>query len=334
MNTQEINHLISNLTFNGVLTVINKTVFVNLDWLTSRDYQSQGINELLYCIGQYQKHTIVFLIRDGVNCPLTGLEQVIKTIINNLKLDCNTCYIYSYHDLEIDNATFIELDVVQMWCFNVAQIINLPISRPALCDKKFAALFGRHDVYRLKFFRHLHENYKNDSLLSYNATAASWNHRFAPEFNDDKKWYDLNCPVLLDFEKSSGWVPFQDSLSNIHKHYHTYFAEIVCETDLYSNKFFTEKTLKNFHLGKPFLLFAGSGSLDYLKSKGFQTFGSFINEDYDSINCPRSRYLAIIQEIDRLAKISKFDLQTILHKLEPVLIHNRQRFRELASGKK
>jgi len=334
MNTQEISHLISNLKFDGVLVVVGKIVFVNLDWLTNRDYQSQGVNELLYCIGQYQDHTIVFLIRDGVNCRLTGLRQVIETVIVNLKLDCNTCYIYGYQDLEIDNTTFIEFDAVQMWCFNVAQIINLPIARPVLCGKKFAALFGRHDMYRLKFFRHLYENYKNDSVLSYNSTRASWNYRFATEFDDDKKWHDLNCPVLLDFEKSSGWVPFQDSLSNIHKHYHTYFAEIVCETDFYSNRFFTEKTLKNFHLGKPFLLFAGSGSLDYLKSRGFQTFGSYINEEYDTIDCPRSRYLAIIKEIDRLAEMSKFDLQTMLHKLEPVFIHNRQRFRELAFGKK
>jgi hypothetical protein len=334
MNMQQINQLISNSNFDNVITVINNLVFVNLDWLTNRDYQNQGVSELLYSVGQYRNHIFVFLIRDGVNVKLTGLEHVIKTVITNMNLNLDSCFIYSYQDLEIENSTFIEVDAIQMWCSNVAQIINLPIARPELCGKKFAALFGRHDMYRLKFFRHLYENYKNDSILSYNSTRAAWNYRFTTEFDDDKKWHDLNCPVLLDFEKSSGWVPFQNSLSNIHKHYHTYFAEIVCETDFYSNRFFTEKTLKNFHLGKPFLLFAGSGSLDYLKSRGFQTFGSYINEEYDTIDCPRSRYLAIIQEIDRLAKKSKFDLQTILYNLQPVFEHNKQRFRELAFDKK
>jgi hypothetical protein len=334
MNTQEINQLISNSNFNNVITVIDNFVFVNLDWLTNRNYQNQGINELLYSVGQYRDHVFVFLIRDGVNCQLTGLEYVIRTIITNMNLDQDTCFVYSYQNLEIENTTFIELDVIQMWCSNIQQVINLSMSKPHYCGKKFAGLFGRHDMYRLKFFRHLYQNYKNESVLSYNATSAVWNHRFTQDFDDDKKWHELNCPVLLDFEQSSGWVPFQNSLENMHKHYHTYFIEIVCETDFYYNKFFTEKTLKNFHLGKPFLLFAGPGSLDYLKFRGFETFSEHINEEYDTINCPRARYNTIIQEIDRLAQLSNFDLQTILHKLQPIFDHNRRRFMELASGRK
>jgi hypothetical protein len=333
MNTQEINQLISNSNFDNVLTAIDRYVFVNLDWLTERNYQSQGVNELIFLTSQYTDRIFVFLIRDGVNCRLTGLDYAIKLIINNLKLSSDTCYIYGYDDLEIPNTTFIRLDAVQMWCYNVNQIINLPISKP-FCGKKFVGLFGRHDLYRLKFFRHLYDNYKQDSILSYNATRAAWNYRFAETyFDDDKKWYEKNCPVLLDFDQASGWVPFQDSLANISKHYHNYFVEIVCETDTYSNRFFTEKTLKNFHLGKPFLLFSGPGSLEYLKSRGFLTFEPYINEHYDTINCPHTRYLTIIDEIDRLAQLPIFDLQTILHKLAPVFEHNKIRFRNLALGK-
>ena len=333
MNTQEINQLISNSNFDSVLVVIDKYVFVNLDWLTNRGYQSQGVNELIFLAGQYTDCTFVFLIRDGVNCRLTGLEYVIKTIINNLKLTSDTCYIYGYDDLEIPNSTFIELDAIQMWCHNINQIINVPMSNP-FCGKKFAGLFGRHDLYRFKFFRHLYDNYKQDSILSYNATKAVWNYRFAETyFDDDQQWYEKNCPVLLDFEKASGWVPFQDSLANISKHYHTYFVEIVCETDIYSNKFFTEKSLKNFHLGKPFLLFSGPGSLEYLKSRGFLTFEPYINEHYDTINCPYIRHQAIINEIDRLAQLSIFELQTMLHQLAPIFEHNRIRFRNLLLGR-
>lgn len=333
MNTQEINQLISNSNFDRVITVIDRCVFVNLDYLTNRDYQNQGINELIFLTGQYTEHIFIFLIRDGVNCRLTGLEYAIKEIIHNLKLTADTCYVYGYDDLEIANTTFIRFDVVQMWCYNVNQIINLPVSK-SFCGKKFAGLFGRHDLYRLKFFRHLYDNYRQDSILSYNATSAAWNYRFAePYFDDDKKWYEKNCPILLDFEKASGWVPFQNSLAHIGKHYHTYFVEIVCETDIYSNKFFTEKTLKNFHLGKPFLLFSGPGSLEYLKSRGFLTFEPYINEHYDTIDCVYARHRAIIDEIDRLAQLPFFDLQTILHNLAPVFNHNKIRCRDLALGK-
>lgn len=331
MHTHQIKQLISNLNFEKVVTLVENFVFVNLDWLTNREYQNQGVNELLYVLGQYKNKIFVFLIRDGVNCKYTGLNNLISTTIKNLNLNQDTCYIYSYENLEINDTTFIELDAIQMWCSNIGQHLNLPLSRP-FCNKKFAGLFGRHDIYRLKFFKHLYDNYKQDSILSYNATKATWYYRFEQDFDHDKQWYNENCPVLLDFEKASGWVPFQDSLANIGKYYNTYFVEIVCETDIYSNRFFTEKSLKNFHLGKPFLLFSGPGSLEHLRSKGFLTFDPFINEHYDIIDCPNARYHAIINEIDRLAQLSNFDLQTMLHQLTPIFEHNRRKFNQLKLG--
>lgn len=307
-------------------------VFVNLDWLTNRDYQSQGINELIFSAGRYTNHVFVFLIRDGVNCKFTGLNFAIESIVKNLNLDQHTCFVYSYEDLRVKNTTFIELDAVQMWCSNVSQSADLPLSH-ARCTKKFAGLFGRHDLYRLKIFRHLYENYQHDSVLSYNSTLANWNSRFAADFDDDRQWYEKHCPVLLDFESPRGWVPFQDSLSTIGQHYNNYFVEIVCETDTYSNRFFTEKSLKNFYLGKPFLLFAGAGSLQYLREKGFVTFDQCIDEIYDTIEDPYARHCAIIKEIDRLAQFSIPDLQLMLEKMAPIFEHNRNRFKELAFGK-
>lgn len=328
MNTHRIKQLISVSTFDSPLTVVENVVFVNLDWLTNREYQNQGINELLFIAGNYTNHIFVFLIRDGVNCRFTGLFFLIKSIIKNLNLTKDTCFVNSYEDLNIENTTFIELDAVQMWCGNIGRAIDLPLSRPN-CTKKFAGLFGRHDLYRLKLFRHLYENYKHESVLSYNANSPTWNHRFATEFDDDKQWYEKNCPVLLDFEVPSGWVPFQNSLSTIGKHYNDYFIEIVCETDIHSNRFFTEKSLKNFYLGKPFLLFAGEGSLQYLQSKGFQTFDSCINEDYSKISNPYAKYCAIIKEIDRLAQLPMSELHAMLEKMASIFEHNRNRFCEL-----
>lgn len=332
MNTHQIKQLISISKFDNPLTVVDDVVFVNLDCLTNREYQNQGINELLFLTGKYTNHNFVFLIRDGVNCKFTGLIFLIRSIVQNLNLDQDTCFVYSYDDLNIENTTFIELDVVQMWCGNIGRQLDLPLSH-SRCTKKFAGLYGRHDLYRLKMFRHLHENYSHDSVLSYNANVPVWNHRFAAEFDNDQQWYEKNGPVLLDFDRPSGWVPFQHSLENISKHYTSYFLEVVSETDIYSNRFFTEKSLKNFYLGKPFLLFSGTRSLQYLRSKGFRTFDSCINEDYDTIDNPYARYCAIIKEIDRLAQFSIAELQQLLDQLAPIFEHNRQRFEQIASGK-
>jgi hypothetical protein len=48
MNTQPVNRIlkvISEQFFDEVIFVIDDLVFVNLDWLTNRNYQFEGVNE-------------------------------------------------------------------------------------------------------------------------------------------------------------------------------------------------------------------------------------------------------------------------------------------------
>lgn len=327
MNTQEIKNLISKFNDgNSVITKLDSIVIVNLDWLTSRDYQAQGINEFLYTIGQYKNLIIVFLIRDGVNCWLTGLKSVIEKVVTDLELTSDSCFIYGYNDLQIANTTYIKMDVVQMWISQVYKNIqNLPLST-ATFDKKFAALFGRHDMFRLKISKQLHEKYKQYSTLSYMSDKAWWNPRFCELFENDKKWHNLNCPILLDFDQPTGWVPYQKSLEHIDKHYQTYFIEIVAETDPHTNKFFTEKTVKNFYLGKPFILWSGPDSLETLKELGFKTFSPWINESYDRISNTYDRFNAILIEIDRIASLPIANLQQMHAEMEQIFAHNRENF--------
>jgi hypothetical protein len=326
MNTYQVKHLISNLTFNDALTIVDNYVFVNLDWLTNRDYQSQGVNELIFILGQYKSSIFVFLIRDGVNCQLTGLDNLIKIVIKNLNLTQDSCFVYSYENLEIKNSTFIELDVIQMWSNQVYQELKDYQFNLNCFTKKFAALFGRHDLYRLKIIKHLYQNYRDDCVLSYNSKIGTWHSRLELHFADDKEWYQVRCPILLDFNGDEGWVPYQKSLQHITKHIDSYFLEIVSETDAHSNKFFTEKTLKNFYLQKPFILMSGQFSLRELQNRGFCTFAPWVNESYDNIACPNQRLNAILIEIDRLSKLSLSELNSLHQEMIPVFEHNRQNF--------
>jgi hypothetical protein len=334
MNTQEIKELVHSIpTSDDVITFNRNFCIVNLDYLTNRDYQSQGVNELLFLLGQHRGKAFIFLCRDGVNLHLTGLSNVVSNIIDNLDLDQENCFIYGYQNPNIFNSTFVELDVVEMWCNQVfEEIKSLKLSSNNF-SKKFAAMYGRHDLYRLKFCKHLFEKHQFDSLLSFNSHIGQWNQRFAEKFYDDNVWYKENCPLLLDFKNHRGWVPYQESLELIGEHYQSYFMEIVCETDPHSNKFFTEKTLKNFYLGKPFLLFSGYQSLAYLQSRGFETFAPLIDESYDQIKCPYGRFNAIVKEIDRLASLSYSDLAHIYQQLQPIFENNRQNFAKFLYGR-
>jgi hypothetical protein len=327
MNTQIIKGLISNSSFESqVITEVNGIVFVNLDYFTNRSYQSQGINEFFFAISQYKNKPIVFLIRDGVNCWFTGIREIVKKVIKDLNCTKQNCFIYGYDDLQLEDVTFISLNVLQMWTdLTFKKIKDLPISS-GNWQKKFAALYGRHDIFRLKFLRHLHTNYFEDSLLAFNSVTGTYNERFQNYFNEDIEWYKNNCPIFLDFKEANNWVPYDKSLSSIGEHYNKYFIEIVAETDFYSDKFFTEKTLKNFYLGKPFILWSGAHSLYKLREAGFRTFEPYINESYDRIENTKERFDAIMAEIDRLGKLPDHDLRSIHTKLEEIFSYNRDFF--------
>jgi len=329
MNTQQIYDLISNSIFEPALvSTIDNLVIVDLDYFTNRNYQSQGINEFLYTLSGYKNQTIVFLIRDGVNCVVTGIREAIKTVVSDLALTKETCYIYGYDNLELENTTFIEMDVLQMWgslCY--PKIKDLPLSANQF-QKKFAALYGRHDIYRLKFFRHLYNNYKDESLLAFNSISGQYSPRFTKEFEEDINWYHATCPVFLDFQQANNWVPYGESLDTIGTHYNNYFIEIVAETDFYTNKFYTEKTVKNFYLGKPFLLWSGPNSLAKLQAEGFKTFHPFIDESYDNIINVKDRFEAVLKEIDRLARMPIDELANIHSALRDTFEYNRKFFVE------
>jgi hypothetical protein len=316
-----------------VYTVIDDILFVNLDFLTNRNYQFEGVNEFLFTISDIGHNKIIaFLIRDGANPFLTPMKLLIEKTIEIHNLDSNTCFIIGYYDLGIKQSTTIYCDAADVWLNQIYQFLkDLPPSSNSF-NLKFAALFGRHDLFRLKIFRYLYENFKDDSLLSYNSFNINYNHRFADSFNDDRAWADAHCPMLLDFDQPAGWVPFQNSLSNIQKHYQNYFIEIIVETDPHTNNFFTEKTLKNFYLGKPFLLLSGSGSLKYLQSMGFKTFSPVINESYDDKPGIADRLNAIFVEIERLSKFNTTELAELHNCLLPVFEHNRRLFEIKGNG--
>ena len=76
---------------------------------------------------------------------------------------------------------------------------------------------------------------------------------------------------------------------------------IVAETSVFNNNFHpTEKTIRNFLLKKPFVVFSSQYYLKYLREIGFKTFDGVFDESYDLIECPKERCNAIVAEVERI----------------------------------
>jgi hypothetical protein len=84
----------------------------------------------------------------------------------------------------------------------------------------------------------------------------------------------------------------------------------------------TEKSFKPIALGMPFVLSATAGSLSYLRSYGFRTFGKIWDESYDleTDDFVRSeKVAALLKQLDDLSEQNK---QELFQSCWPVIEHN------------
>lgn len=101
---------------------------------------------------------------------------------------------------------------------------------------------------------------------------------------------------------------------------------VVLETVFDQRIHLTEKVLRAIACGHPFILAAGPGSLQLLRSYGFHTFHDYINEDYDTITDPALRLQAIVKEMNRIATLPQTKQTELVEILRNIAAYNQQRF--------
>jgi hypothetical protein len=105
------------------------------------------------------------------------------------------------------------------------------------------------------------------------------------------------------------------------------FWHIVTETVFYYNKLhLTEKIFKPIVSKQPFMLLAAPGNLAYLKSYGFKTFDSVIDESYDLIQDPDLRTEAVVDQLHWYCNLTPGEKTNIIQQLEPIIQHNFNHF--------
>ena len=88
----------------------------------------------------------------------------------------------------------------------------------------------------------------------------------------------------------------------------------------------TEKILRPIACGKPFILVSTTGSLQYLRDYGFETFNEYIDEDYDLISDPLNRLQHIINLMKHISQLSKNGKKNLYTQLHLIAERNKKRF--------
>ena len=102
---------------------------------------------------------------------------------------------------------------------------------------------------------------------------------------------------------------------------------LVAETVFNDSKIhITEKTFKPMVMKQPFMIFAGPGTLQYLKNYGFRTFDCVWDESYDLEQDHSIRLEKITNIIKDLSHKSDIEFEYIINRCMEIVDHNHQHF--------
>ena len=98
--------------------------------------------------------------------------------------------------------------------------------------------------------------------------------------------------------------------------------EAYLNDDVVNYTFITEKTYRNIHYKKPFIIMGQHHSLATLHKLGYKTFSTLIDESYDNLTDTKERCKAVIKELEKLKAMSRSEWSNLIENCKPIVEHN------------
>jgi hypothetical protein len=157
----------------------------------------------------------------------------------------------------------------------------------------------------------------------------SWSLRYNQNFVDTfiRNEETINNIPELKLDQSDMTLNHAQTLTDATDVYYenTYFS-VVSETNFFKviaeGLFVSEKIFRPILKKHPFILVSRPHTLSMMRNIGYKTFHPLINEDYDSEEDDCKRMLMIVNEIDRLCKLSDDELRVFLTEAKQITEYN------------
>ena len=143
-----------------------------------------------------------------------------------------------------------------------------------------------------------------------------------PDIGDvfSKQIFPMQFPGETDHPMHSCWLSLFDESTEC-------LLYLVTETVATGKRLhLTEKTFKPICLQMPFIIVGTAGSLEYLRSYGFKTFGGVWDESYDDESDDIVRLEKIAQLLKELDALSQKEKQELFHASNDIIQHNYNHF--------
>jgi hypothetical protein len=313
----------------------------NVDLLKIVYYDRSAVEEFLMSTHDYKIAVIEFDyydVEDFINladkclkCDLILVRSVeantrIVELIKQFDFDN---FVFVVNSIFNFNLTFAKVVPEMTWITNTADFYFGPLRK--ILEKQLIPFAPKPYMFDVMYGQsRTHKDFTRQKLLTHNDQFYQTPNFLRPKFdqinqayNFDRKdlWedeivlstdHDYECSYYGHTMLVTFVVPF--------KIYNKTAYSLVCETD-YSNEFsfFTEKIVKPILAHRLFIVISGQHYLKNLQTLGFKTFDNIIDESYDSVEDPVTRWT---MAIDQAIELSKQNQQSILKKIIPIALHN------------
>lgn len=282
--------------------------------------------QLRKTLAYYETHQCIHSYHATTGKILYGQHKLTLLANSEISIDKNRFLKYNeFYDWYYFYHGFAALD----WFRNIRYLP--PVKSYSKLFISFNNLFNGNRNYRLVFVSKLVEkNLHNFGFISLNQTDTSQKIKQeifsnnTPISKENKKLiynhlYNKTEQFIIDRKISSGTLSADDNLDTLRKG----LFHIVTETIFYENKLhLTEKIFKPIVARRPFILLSAPNNLQYFKQYGFKTFDRWIDESYDSEPDHNKRIDMVIAQIEKLTKLSKFELDKIVLEMQETLEYN------------
>ena len=238
---------------------------------------------------------------------------------------------------EVENLSSITwIEMPTMYAFLSKNCKYIDILNPPI-KKHFITLLNRPCWYRQELFLYFYKfNLLDKGYLSY-LFENRWKLNPKQIFNDINKFISSDIPESLNLDEIYKLLPYKNFIESsatpglnfltLQDFYNQSALSIELETYVENhhnwNPGFTEKTIRPLMFGTPFLLYGPTGSLQTLKTLGFETYSDIFDENYDTIENHQKRLKMIINEVERLSKLSLNEITALRNSVRDISEHNQ-----------
>lgn len=285
------------------VTVTDDQILILGQFFVHKDYSITNKDLLLDVMSrQYCGQHILVRLWDGENTDFSGFELFIKFVCDHVQIPY-TNVTFESHSSQL--TTEFNLAQIKLGIFgSVDRYLPKNINRDLTSAKFVGLLLGRYNPTRLRLAYEIDQAFPSDNFTTFQPSpkfVADTLQHFSNQYSNELAWIQTKkFDRDLVSNHFMGMIDWQTACNQYGNVWNQYQIEIVSETDVIDNFWFTEKTANCLATGKPFILVSGQYSLYRLQKMGFQTFNSVIDETYDTEPTPHKRITRLTLALQEL----------------------------------